>query len=139
MISLQEHWLVQCQINLLGVIHEKLNYVGKGVDINNELQPDRLPRRYGGVGILWHQDIDEYVNTIPDGNERTQIIEVRQQDDKPLMIISVYMPTGGTNDKINEYHDTIDQLFEIIKKYKPSHYIVLGGDLNEGLSTKKSN
>jgi hypothetical protein len=41
-----------------------LIHAGKGVDRTNELQPDKLPRGYGGVGILWHTYIDSSVNSL---------------------------------------------------------------------------
>jgi metallophosphoesterase superfamily enzyme len=41
------------------------------------------------------------------------------------------MPTGGGNEKTLEYQDTIDMIYELIKKYQPSHYIIIVGDLNE--------
>ena len=48
------------------------------------------PRLYGGVGILWHKDIDSSVNIIDDGGERIQCIEITQEHGKPIIIISVY-------------------------------------------------
>ena len=128
---IQEHWLFQCQIDLLGEIHPDLKYAAKGVDIYNELQPTKLPRGYGGVGILWHQDIDQAINIIEGGNERIQAVELLQDNNSHILIVSVYMPTGGGNGKTLEYQDTIDMIYELIKKYQPSHYIIIGGDLNE--------
>lgn len=131
---IQEHWLFQCQIDMLGEIHQDLRYAAKGVDIYNELQPTKLPRGYGGVGILWHQDIDQAINIIEGGNERIQAVELLQDNNSPILIVSVYMPTGGGNEKTLEYQDTIDMIYELIQKYQPSHYIILGGDLNEDLT-----
>ena len=96
---IQEHWLFQCQIDLLGEIHPDLRYAVKGVDIYNELQATNLPREYGGVGILWHQDIDQEMNIIEGGNERIQAVELLQDNNSPILIASVYMPTGGGNKK----------------------------------------
>jgi nicotinic acid mononucleotide adenylyltransferase len=36
--------------------------------------------------------------------------------------------------KTLEYQDTIDMIYELIQKYQPSHYIIIGGDLNEDLT-----
>ena len=44
------------------------------------------------------------------------------------------MPTGGGNEKTLKYQDTIDMIYELIQKYQPSHYIIIGGDLNEDLT-----
>jgi hypothetical protein len=62
------------------------------------------------VGILWHKDIDSSVNIIDDGGEKIQCIEITQEHGKPIIIISVYMPTSG---ETMEYQDTVDQMFEI--------------------------
>ena len=47
-IFIQEHWLFQTQLHLLGELNEHINYVGKGVDKNDPI----MPRGYGGVTIL---------------------------------------------------------------------------------------
>jgi hypothetical protein len=50
---IQEHWLFQVQIHLISEIHGEINYVGKGVDINDPLLPVSMPRGYGGVAVIW--------------------------------------------------------------------------------------
>jgi len=85
------------------------------------------------VGILKHNDIDSSVNVIDDGGERIQCIELTQEHGKPIIIISVYMPTSGDSVRTMEYQDTVDQMFKIYQKYQNTHYIVIGGDLNEDL------
>ena len=65
------------------------------------------------MGILWHKDIDSSVNIIDDGGERIQCIEITQEHGKPIIIISVYMPTSGDSVRTMEYQDTVDQMFEI--------------------------
>ena len=122
---IQEHWLFQCQIDMLGEIHPDLRFAAKEVDIYNELQPNKLSRGYGGVGVWWHQDIDQAINIIEGGNERIQAVELLQDNKSPILIVSVYMPTGGGNEKTLEYQDTIDMIYELIQKYQPSHYIIV--------------
>ena len=56
-ILVQEHWLFQFQIQLLGEIAEDKFFVGKGVDLNDTIQPVQLPRGHGGVAILWDKSI----------------------------------------------------------------------------------
>jgi hypothetical protein len=34
-ILIQEHWLFQAQIHLIGELHSQINYAAKGVDIND--------------------------------------------------------------------------------------------------------
>jgi hypothetical protein len=38
-IFIQEHWLFQTQLHLLGEINEHINYIGKGVDKNDPIMP----------------------------------------------------------------------------------------------------
>jgi hypothetical protein len=51
-ILIQEHWLFQAQIHLISESHGEINYVGKGVDINDPLLPVSMPRGYGGVAVI---------------------------------------------------------------------------------------
>lgn len=70
----------------------------------------RISREYGGVGIVWHKDLDQIVGLVEGGNERIQCIEISQNSNKPILIICVYMPTSGGSEKTNEYHETVDLL-----------------------------
>jgi hypothetical protein len=47
------HWLFEFQLHLLGEIGADISYIGKVVDMNNNIQPTQLPRGYGGVAIIW--------------------------------------------------------------------------------------
>jgi hypothetical protein len=67
--TIQEHWLFNCQIQLLNEIHEKLNGIGKSVDDSDPLQPIQMPRGYGGTGVLWKKELDHLINVIDIGNE----------------------------------------------------------------------
>ena len=40
---LQEHWLFDCQLNLLSEIHQQYTEVGKAVDSNDPITPLRMP------------------------------------------------------------------------------------------------
>jgi hypothetical protein len=62
---------------------------------------------------LWHQDIDQAINIIEGGNERIQAVELLQDNNSHILIVSVYMPTGGepiVNEKIVYFRtvNTID-------------------------------
>ena len=138
-ILLQEHWLYQCQLYQIGEIHNDLCHVGNGVDKYDEIDQSKLPRGYGGVGICWHKDLDQFVGMVEEGNERIQCIEVNQISNKPILIICVYMPTSGGSEKTIEYPETVDLLNELLQRYYNTHYIVIRGDINEDLSSKAVN
>ena len=136
-ILLQEHWLFQFQIHILNEVSENICFTGKSVDLNNSIQPTQLPRGYGGVAILWDKSIDKLITVIPDGNERIQCVEYKDNFTKPILIICVYLPTGGAGTD-DEYMDCISHLEEILQKHSSSHEILIGGDLNIDLNKCKS-
>jgi hypothetical protein len=49
------------------------------------------------------------------------------------------MPAKGSKNHQIEYHDCVDQLYELYQKYKDSHTIIIGGDMNEDLNNPISN
>ena len=49
------------------------------------------------------------------------------------------MPAKGSKNHQIEYHDCVDQLYELYQKYRDSHTIVIGGDMNEDLNNPISN
>ncbi|CAG2197359.1 unnamed protein product [Mytilus edulis] len=134
LILIQEHWLFQTQIHLLGEIHENINYIGKGVDINEPLLPICMPRGYGGVAILWKKEIDHMIRPIELGSERIQCVEIRESNNPNIILTSVYLPAKGSKNHQAEYQDVIDQLYELYQKYNETHKIIIGGDLNEDLN-----
>ena len=75
-ILLQEHWFFQGQINYLAEIGENLHFAGKGVDKSNPIEPTQMPRGYGGVAVLWTDEIDHLIRPLDDGAERIQCIEL---------------------------------------------------------------
>ena len=58
--------------------------------------------------------------------------------DKPIVLVSVYLPTKAENDKYEEFSEYIDQLFEIFQTYESTREIIIGRDFNEDL-TKQNN
>lgn len=50
-ILIQEHWLFHSQTSIISDINSDINFVAKGVDINDPLLPVSLPRGYGGVAF----------------------------------------------------------------------------------------
>jgi exonuclease III len=132
-ILIQEHWLFQFQIHKLGEIAAEIYFEGKSVDIQNNINPSQQPRGYGGVAILWKKEIHHLIKPYKDGNERIQCIEFKDNNQRSLLIVYVYLPTKGCHD-LDEYIYSI--LFEIYQKYNLTHDILIGGDINEDLTKK---
>ncbi|WAR14005.1 POLR-like protein [Mya arenaria] len=132
-LLLQETWLFENNINLLGEIDKNFNYIGKGADNDDPILPYQLPRGYGGVAVIWDKSIDHLLNTIKDGNERIQCIEFKSLSHN-ILIVSVYMPSRGSKKSDLEYAETLEYLYDICEKYKSTHEILIGGDMNVDLS-----
>ncbi|CAC5360985.1 unnamed protein product [Mytilus coruscus] len=73
------------------------------------------------------------IRPLDDGRKRIQCVEVLGKDNNNLLLISVYLPSTGSHNHYEEFLDTIDQLNEIVLKYQDTHYMIIGGDLNEDL------
>ena len=57
---------------MLGAISDNICFAGKREDINNPIQPVQMPRSYAGVAILWKQERDYSVLSLPEDGERLQ-------------------------------------------------------------------
>ena len=77
-----------------------------------------VPRGYGGVAILWTDNIDHLVRPLTDGSERIQCIELSLSERK-LIVVSVYLPTTGGRDSLMDFQECVDQISEITEKYCP--------------------
>ena len=130
-ILIQEHWLFNCKLHKLNEISEIFNGTGKAVDSSDPILPVQMPRGYGGVGILWKKQIDHLIRICHEGGNRIQCVELKGQ--RPMLLVSVYMPCRGINDNLEDFNDCLDQLNEIIQKYSSSHVIIIGGDWNEDI------
>jgi len=85
---------------LISEIHGEINYVGKGVDINDPLLPVSMPRGYGGVAVIWRKEIDHIIRDhLEDGSEKIQCIEIHGNKNSRLLVISVYLITSQGKQK----------------------------------------
>jgi hypothetical protein len=60
---IQEHWLFDCQLDLLNEIHNDYIGIGKAVDSNDPIPPIQMPRGYGGVAIFFIE-VPSYSNMV---------------------------------------------------------------------------
>jgi hypothetical protein len=47
---------------------------------------------YGGVAIIWSENIDHLIQILPDGAERIQCAEINSNNDANFLVASVYLP-----------------------------------------------
>jgi exonuclease III len=55
-----------------------------------------MPRGYGGVAVIWKNEIDHLVWPIQDGSEKIQAVEIQGKAGERLILISVYIPAKGS-------------------------------------------
>ena len=128
---LKEHWLFDCQLNILQEIHQDYNGTGKSIDSNDPISPYQMPRGYGGVAILWRKDLDSYITPLQVGNERIQCIELSGKQN--IILISIYLPCKSSDSHYANFKQCVDILHEIFETYENTHQIIIGGDFNENI------
>lgn len=126
-VCLQEHWLFNFEKNSLDELFPECEWTAKSVDELNPIGPTQRPRGYGGVAILWREDVKHLIERLEEGNERIVCVKVNVSP-KPYILMCVYMPCRGSQYVNSEFNDILDQLREIINKYYPKYQFVLCGD-----------
>ena len=97
-----------------------------------DLKEKGAGRRYGGVGICHHANIDckiENIRTI----SRCICAQIITISDISLLLINAYMPSSDNKEKLEEYSDILEEI-SIICLYSTSQYIIIGGDFNADLT-----
>ena len=84
--------------------------------------------------MLWNTNIDHMVKVLPDGNECMQCIELDDNTAKPYSDLISLSPNARIQGQNKRCQECIDQMYEIVLKYQPTHEIVIGGDLNVDLA-----
>jgi exonuclease III len=85
---------------------------------------------HGGVAICIHNKYEHLIEPIPDGGNR--IVCIRLNTPPPILIVCVYLPCRG-NSNTDLFKKTLDELSEILEKYKNKANILLVGDMNASL------
>ncbi|CAG2186420.1 unnamed protein product [Mytilus edulis] len=88
-------------------------------------------RAHAGVAICVNNKYSPYLEKLPDGSNR--IAAIRLNFDVPLVIISVYLPSRSINYSRDDYLSVLDELIEIVTKYRDSANILIGGDMNASI------
>ncbi|CAG2209141.1 unnamed protein product [Mytilus edulis] len=121
-VCLQEHFLWDCQSNILHSILLDHDNHTRCHDTNEPLSGFKLPRGRAGVSILWPKQWNSQIQKLPDGNER--VIAILISSDVDVCLINVYMPTMD-KDSSYEYGECLDLIHNIATKYLNTHAIIL--------------
>lgn len=90
LVCLQETWLLQHDIPLLGTVCSNFEYTGKSsVDLSLGILKGRP---YGGLGILWRKGVFETVTVIECSSSRLAAVRATVSG-RTILVFSVYMPT----------------------------------------------
>jgi hypothetical protein len=133
-IAVQEHWLFNFESHQLENRHPDFKVISKCVDDADPISPLHKPRGYGGTAVFWHESIDKYVQVIDDGSPRILAVLLNFSI-APICIITSYMPArlGKCGDH-DSYLAALDEVREVIQKYKYHFTVIWMGDLNGSLS-----
>jgi exonuclease III len=124
-LFLQEHWLSEDQLRLLGDIDSNFIYTGvSGFDCSDVLNG----RPFGGCAILWRSDVLASVTPLYNSSRRVCAIRMCV-DNLKFLFINVYMPYEGNDDTTSDFIDQLCFVEEIINNNLDCHVIV-GGDFN---------
>lgn len=123
-ICLQENWIFNFEKYTFQTLFPNHRSLIKCIDDDNPISAKEIVRGYGGVAILWREDIDFACKELPDGGRRIAAISAQPSDEK-LCIITVYMACRENTDSERLFSETIDELYETITKYSEDNRVML--------------
>ena len=130
-LFLQETWLLDNQINLLGDLND--NYLFSGV---SGCEPDKMlkGRPYGGVAILWTNNIAQHIMPIHTHSKRITGCKY-MCGNEIILFLTVYMPCDNQSITVinDEYVDLIQEVQTVCENINPSR-VIIGGDWNTSIN-----
>jgi len=124
-LFLQEHWLADAQLSILGSICSNISYCGiSGFDNVNVLSG----RPYGGCAILWHTSLAGVMCPIHIDSRRVCAARLTL-DSVRLLLINVYMPYEDGDDQADEFANILALIENVIESNSDCH-VIFGGDFN---------
>lgn len=135
-VFLQEHWLLESQIDDLRSVSDCINIHAKsGVDSNGSVLKGRP---YGGCAFLWNMQIDKFITCVDSKSKR--ICAVMFDDGiYKMLLMSVYLPCDNYNVNFasEEYIQTIGEVSRLVHLHN-AQYIICAGDFNTDFSRNNS-
>ena len=126
-LFLQETWLHNFQHNQIKQILPKCQY--HAVSAMEDADVHRVGRPYGGVAIVWKNNLPMSFVPIETNSQRICAVHVKS-DTINCVLASIYMPTDDdTNTNFYIYGDFLYELSSIIALYDNCDFI-FGGDFN---------
>lgn len=124
-VLLQEHWLFPSDLPSLNNIHN--DFVAYGISSIDPSQGLILGRPFGGVAVLWRNNLSPFVRPISFNDDRIVALECCINGLK-ILLIGVYLPYDNKQN-FAQYVHYLAMLKSIIDEYD-SPYVCILGDFN---------
>jgi exonuclease III len=130
---MQEHWIHSWGKREIEDVMDILDFKSHIKCFDDNILMDPLERRRGqvGVAICYNKHIANLTVEI--------VVAIRINTEKPIVIICVYLPTRSHKITKDDYIMVLDELAEIVTKYRNSSNILIGGDVNASIHRSKLN
>ena len=132
---MQEHWLFSFEEHLFNDLLQGCNFATKYADDTDPIQQTHKPRGQSGIAIIWKTESNYAINTLNDGGNRVQAVQVSTTSGL-MTLINTYLPSNGSHAKSTTYAEVLDEVNEIYEKYCGHSIIMWAGDLNGSLIRK---
>ena len=114
-----------------------MKHITRSCDEYNNIPPGPYTRGHGGVSISWRAELDPFVKTLQEGNERILPVLIHpERKDQALCVICCYLPSGSSREAINLYAEDLAVISELIQKYGTTHNLIIAGDLNADIMNR---
>ena len=133
---MQEHWLHSYEKYIIQELLPDFTCHVKSFDDNKIIDPMERTRGHGGVAICIKRNLEHLTEQLLDGWNRVVISKLKL--DKPVLLVCIYLPTRGNLTTNDDYQAILDELVEILEKYKVTCDIILVGDMNASLHREGS-
>lgn len=130
-LLIQEHWLLESQINNLQRLIPECNFMGiSGIEEGELLQG----RPYGGCAILWNKNLKCKVEPLQSTSKRVCGVKLLTNNTM-IVIINVYMPCDNVDSKL--FSETLNEI-EYLTCCAKCDNVMICGDFNTDFSRVRS-
>ena len=125
-VALSEHWLHANKLNSLTEISPDFDVIARSSKFA-DASDYGCKRGQGGVALFWRKSLGGVTPITTLKHDRFCGVRLQCDTGRIINIISVYMPSPGATEKLNE---TIDELAEAIDKMEVGSLSLVCGDYN---------
>ena len=132
---LQETWLYNFQSNIISNVLPNCQY--HALSAMDESNITRVGRPYGGLAILWKNNLALSITPIKTNSSRLCAVNVKS-DKINIIIFNIYMPCDNNSDEsFDIFGDVLFDLLSILDTYR-GFDLIMGGDFNVDFKRNES-